>query len=40
MFSLRYELGLYIPEDGILHCHRRQNMKSHSINLLGSVAEM
>jgi hypothetical protein len=22
-----YELGLYIPEDGILHSHRRENLK-------------
>jgi hypothetical protein len=24
-----YELGLYIPEDGILHSHRRVNLKSY-----------
>jgi hypothetical protein len=24
-----YELGFYIPEDGILHSHRRQNLKSY-----------
>jgi hypothetical protein len=23
-----YELGFYIPEDGILHSHRRENFKS------------
>jgi hypothetical protein len=29
---VRYELGFYIPEDGILHSHYRENR-------LGSVAE-
>jgi hypothetical protein len=24
---VRYELGFYIPEDGILHSHRRENLK-------------
>jgi hypothetical protein len=23
---VRYELGFYIPEDGILHSHRRENL--------------
>jgi hypothetical protein len=26
---VRYELGLYIPEDGIVHSHRRENLKSY-----------
>jgi hypothetical protein len=26
---VRYELGFYIPEDGILHSHRRENLKSY-----------
>jgi hypothetical protein len=26
---VRYELGFYIPEDGILHSHRRENLRSH-----------
>jgi hypothetical protein len=26
---MRYELGLYIPEDAILHSHRRENLKSY-----------
>jgi hypothetical protein len=25
---MRYEQGFYIPEDGILHSHRRENLKS------------
>jgi hypothetical protein len=25
---VRYELGFYIPEDGILHSHHRENLKS------------
>jgi hypothetical protein len=26
---VRYELGIYIPEDSILHSHRRENLKSY-----------
>jgi hypothetical protein len=26
---VKYELGVYIPEDGILHSHRRENLKSY-----------
>jgi hypothetical protein len=26
---VRYELGSYIPEDGILHSDRRENLKSY-----------
>jgi hypothetical protein len=25
----RYELGFYIPENGIVHSNRRQNLKSY-----------
>jgi hypothetical protein len=25
MSPVKYELGFYIPEDGILHSHRREN---------------
>jgi hypothetical protein len=25
---VKYELGFYIPEDGILHSHRRENLTS------------
>jgi hypothetical protein len=28
---VKYELGFYIPEDGILHSHRRENLKSDDI---------
>jgi hypothetical protein len=28
---VKYELGLYIPEDDILHSHRRENLKSYTI---------
>jgi hypothetical protein len=28
---VKYELGLYIPEDDILHSHRRENLKSYKI---------
>jgi hypothetical protein len=36
----KYEMGFYIPEDDILHSHRRENLKSY-ITLTGwtSVAE-
>jgi hypothetical protein len=26
---MMYEPGFYIPEDGILHSHRRENLKSY-----------
>jgi hypothetical protein len=26
---VKYELGFYIPEDAILHSHRRENIKSY-----------
>jgi hypothetical protein len=26
---VKYELGFYIPEDGILHSHRRENLRSY-----------
>jgi hypothetical protein len=26
---VRFELGLYVPEDDILHSHRRGNLKSY-----------
>jgi hypothetical protein len=29
MSSVRYELDFYIPEDAILHSHRRENLKSY-----------
>jgi hypothetical protein len=29
MCSVRYEQGFYIPEDPILHSHRRENLKSY-----------
>jgi hypothetical protein len=27
---VKYELGFYIPEDGILHSHRRENLKFYT----------
>jgi hypothetical protein len=33
---VRYELGFYIPEDGIFHSHRSENLKSY-IALTGSA---
>jgi hypothetical protein len=29
MSPVKYELGFYIPEDDILHSHRRENLKSY-----------
>jgi hypothetical protein len=29
VFLVRYELGFYITEDGILHSHRLENLKSY-----------
>jgi hypothetical protein len=29
MSPVKYELGFYIPEDAILHCHRRKNLKPY-----------
>jgi hypothetical protein len=26
---VKYELGIYIPEDEILHCHSRENLRSY-----------
>jgi hypothetical protein len=28
---MKYELGSYIPEDGIIHNHRRENLKSYIV---------
>jgi hypothetical protein len=36
--AVKYELGFYIPEDGILHRHLRGNFKSY-IALTGWVLE-
>jgi hypothetical protein len=32
MSSVRYELGFYIAEDGILLSHRRDNLKSYIVS--------
>jgi hypothetical protein len=29
MFPVRYVLGLCISEDGVLHSHRRKNLRSY-----------
>jgi hypothetical protein len=34
VFSVRYELGLYIPDDDILHSHCRENLKSYTVQRL------
>jgi hypothetical protein len=32
VIPVRYELGFYIPEDGILHSYSRQKLKSYMMN--------
>jgi hypothetical protein len=34
VFVVRYELGLYTPEDGILHCHQHKTLKYYNILVL------
>jgi hypothetical protein len=34
MSPVKYELGFYIPEDGIIHSHRRESLKSYNIRKL------
>jgi hypothetical protein len=34
---VKYGLGFYIPEDGILHSHRREKLKSYAILKRGFV---
>jgi hypothetical protein len=29
MIPVRYELVFYVPEDGVLNSHRRENLKSY-----------
>jgi hypothetical protein len=33
MSPVRYELGFYIPEDGILHTRRRENLRSYVVSI-------
>jgi hypothetical protein len=33
VFLVRYEPDTYIPEDGILHSHRRENLKFYTVDL-------
>jgi hypothetical protein len=39
MSPVRYELGFYIPEDGILHSYRCEDLKSYIALTVGSVVE-
>jgi hypothetical protein len=32
---MRYELGFYIPTDGIFHRHRRENLESYIVSGCG-----
>jgi hypothetical protein len=40
VFPVRYELGFCISEDGILHSHRRENLKSYSECYLFNVYDV
>jgi hypothetical protein len=35
----RYEVGFYITRDGILHSHRRENLKSYNSKIGSAVVE-
>jgi hypothetical protein len=37
---VKYELGFYIPEDGTLHSHCCENLKSYIITVLFFPANM
>jgi hypothetical protein len=41
MSPVKYELGIYIAEDGILRSHRRENLKSYVVLMsVASVSEV
>jgi hypothetical protein len=40
VFPVRYELGFYIPKDGVLHSHRREQIQILQLTVdLHSVLE-
>jgi hypothetical protein len=36
---VKYEVGFYIPEDGILHSHSRENLKSYLLHVSQSIIQ-
>jgi hypothetical protein len=36
---MKYELGFYIPKDGILHSHCRENPKSYKTDWVQTMTE-
>jgi hypothetical protein len=36
---VKYELGFYIPEDDILHSHRREDLKSYKLEYKVEVSD-
>jgi hypothetical protein len=38
--AVRWELGFYILEDGILHSHRRENLKSYVTEIIEDRARL
>jgi hypothetical protein len=37
---VKYELGLYIPEDDILHSDRRETLRSYGYETTAALAEL
>jgi hypothetical protein len=37
MFLVTYEMGFYILEDGILHSHRCEKLKSYYVYILQNI---
>jgi hypothetical protein len=40
MFAVKYEVGFYMPEDGILHSHRRKNPQIFHPHILLAWVEL
>jgi hypothetical protein len=40
MFPVRYGLGFYIPENGILHSHRSEHLKSYLYGQFSLYSEL
>jgi hypothetical protein len=38
MSPVKYELGFYVPEDGILHSHRREHLKPYIGKIMFAVS--
>jgi hypothetical protein len=38
VFTVRYELRSYVPEDGILHSHGREHLKSYILHCSAALS--